>query len=73
MGRALIATAIEESRRRGATDVNIEPVARNALAIQALHELGFRTLGHLQLFMSLERDHSYWRSGPEIHARHFDW
>jgi GNAT superfamily N-acetyltransferase len=72
LGRALIATAIEEARRRGATDVNIKPVARNASAIQAFHELGFRTLGHLQMFMSLDRDDSYWRSGPEIHDRRFD-
>jgi len=71
IGRRLVETAIEESRRRGATDVNIEPVARNAAAIQAFHALGFRTLGHLQLFMSLDRDDSYWRSGPELHGRPF--
>lgn len=73
VGRRLIETAIEESRRRGATDVNIKPVARNPSAIQTFHELGFRTLGHLQLFMSLDRDDSYWRSGIEVHGRAFDW
>lgn len=72
VGRALIQTAIEESRRRGATDVNIKPVARNASAIQAFHDLGFRTLGHVQLFMSLDRAGSYWRPGPELHGRAFD-
>jgi GNAT superfamily N-acetyltransferase len=72
VGRRLIETAVEESRRRGATDVNIKPVARNASAIQAFHELGFRTLGHLQLFMSLDRDASYWRGGLELHGRPFD-
>ena len=72
IGRRLIETAVEESRRRGATDVNIEPVARNASAIRVFHQLGFRTLGHLQLFMSLDRDDSYWRAGPEIHGRPFD-
>lgn len=72
VGRRLIETAVEESRRRGATDVNIKPVARNASAIQAFHELGFRTLGHVQLFMSLDRDDSYWRAGPEVHGRSFD-
>lgn len=72
IGRRLIQTAIEESRRRGATDVNIKPVARNAAAIQAFHELGFRTLGHVQLFMSLDRDDPYWRAGPELHGRAFD-
>jgi GNAT superfamily N-acetyltransferase len=72
VGRRLINTAIEESHRRGATDVNIKPVARNASAIQAFHELGFRTLGHVQLFMSIDRDDSYWRAGPELHGRGFD-
>lgn len=69
--RGLIETAVEESRRRGATDVNIKPVARNAAAIQAFHELGFRTIGHLQLFISLNRNASYWRAGPELHGRTF--
>jgi GNAT superfamily N-acetyltransferase len=72
VGRALIETAIAESRRRGASDVNIKPVARNASAIQVFHELGFRTVGHVQLFMSLDRDASYWRAGPELNGRHFD-
>jgi GNAT superfamily N-acetyltransferase len=72
VGRALIETAIAESRRRGASDVNIKPVARNASAIQVFHELGFRTVGHVQLFMSLDRDASYWRTGPELGGRHFN-
>ena len=72
IGRRLIDTAIEESRRRGPTDVNIKPVARNASAIQAFHDLGFRTLGHVQLLISLDRDDSYWQPGPELHGRSFD-
>jgi GNAT superfamily N-acetyltransferase len=72
VGRALVETAIAESRRRGASDVNIKPVARNASAIQAFHELGFRTVGHVQLFMSLDRDDSYWRPGPELSGRQFE-
>ena len=71
VGRRLIETAIEESRRRGASDVNIKPVARNASAIRAFHQLGFQTLGHLQLFMSLDRDDSYWRDGVDVHERRF--
>ena len=71
VGHALIETAIAESRRRGASDVNIKPVARNASAIQMFHELGFRTVGHVQLFISLDGDDSYSRSGPELHGRHF--
>lgn len=48
IGRSLLETAIDEARRRGATDVNIKPVARNASAIKAFDELGFRTLGRLR-------------------------
>jgi GNAT superfamily N-acetyltransferase len=40
IGRSLLETAIDESRCRGAIDVNIKPVARNASAIKAFHELG---------------------------------
>lgn len=73
VGRRLVQTAIDESRRRGASDVNLKPVARNSSAIQAFHDLGFRTIGHVQLFMSLERDDDYWREGPVIHDRSFDY
>lgn len=73
IGRRLLETAIEESRRRGASDVNIKPVARNASAIQAFHEIGFRTLGHLQLFMSLDRSDDYWRDGIDLHERRFEY
>jgi GNAT superfamily N-acetyltransferase len=62
IGRRLIQTAIEESRRRGASDVNINPVARNASVIQVFHDLGFRAVGHVQLLMSLDRDQSYWQA-----------
>ena len=72
VGRSLVEVAIAESRRRGASDVNIKPVARNGSAIRAFHELGFRTVGHVQLFMSLDRDRSYWREGPQLDGRQFD-
>jgi GNAT superfamily N-acetyltransferase len=68
----LLAAAVDEPRRRGASDVNIKPVARNASAIAAFHELGFRIVGHVQLFMSLNRDNSYWPAGPELFRRRFD-
>jgi GNAT superfamily N-acetyltransferase len=73
IGRELLETAIEESRRRGASDVNIRPVARNASAIKAFHQLGFRTLGHLQLFMSLARSEDYWHGGVNVHDCYFDY
>jgi hypothetical protein len=52
--------------------VNIKPITRNASAIQAFHHLGFRTLGHVQLFMSLDGEDSYWQAAPSVHGRAFD-
>jgi GNAT superfamily N-acetyltransferase len=72
IGRSLLETAIDESGRRSATDVNIKPVARNASAIKAFHELGFRTLGHLQLCLSQERSEDYWRDGVNVQGCRFD-
>ncbi len=72
VGRMLIMEAIEESRRRGAIDVNIRPVARNESAVRAFHQLGFRTLGHVQMFMRLDGSETSWRPGIEIHGRKFD-
>jgi len=70
VGRALIRTAIAVSRRRGATGVNIKPVARDDSAIQVFHDLGFRTLGRLQLFMSLDGNASYLQPGPDATGAH---
>ncbi|MGI9644548.1 MAG: GNAT family N-acetyltransferase [Ilumatobacteraceae bacterium] len=70
IARRLIETAIQESRRRGATDVNIRPVARNVSAIRAFHELGFRTVGHVQLFMRLSDSEVEW-ADLDLHDRRF--
>ncbi len=71
IGRALMETAIEESRQRGVNDVNIRPVARNASAIEAFHRLGFQTIGHVQLFMRLDGGGD-WLPGIELHGQAFD-
>ena len=68
MGRALIRTAIEVSRRRGATCVNIGGSSDSAL--QVFHDLGFRTLGRLQLFMSLDGDRSMCSPVPNATGAH---
>jgi hypothetical protein len=34
--------------------------------------MGFRTLGHVQLFMRLDGDNQ-WRAGIELHEREFDY
>ena len=71
IGRRLVETAVDESRRRGAKDVNIRPVARNRSAIRAFHDLGFRNLGHVQLFMQLVDDDVEWDDGLHLHDSPF--
>ena len=71
VGRSLIEAAIEEARSLGAKDLNVNPVARNESAICAFHQLGFRTLGHLQMFIRLDPDEADWPAAMEVHGKSF--
>jgi GNAT superfamily N-acetyltransferase len=71
IGRALIATAIDEARRRGVTYLTLRPVARNVEAIELFHRIGFRHLGQIDLAMDLaQRPH---RDGVDIHGLPFTY
>ena len=60
---------VEEARRRGVRSLSIKPVARNIEAMALYHDVGFRTLGHIDMFMDLQegmdRD---WRHSIELHG-----
>ncbi len=72
VGRRLIERMLEEARARGARSVSIRPVARNALAIRRFHAAGFRTLGHIEMFLQLDPDpEPGWRSGLDLHGLEF--
>jgi GNAT superfamily N-acetyltransferase len=74
IGRMLLAHAIEEARGRGVRFLSIRPVARNIEAIELFHETGFRTLGHLDMFMDLANTPPRnWRPGITVHGREFSF
>ena len=70
VGRTLIERVIQEARERRLTSLKIRPVARNATAIATFAKLGFRTLGHIELFQSLDpvQGPDAWRPGITIHG-----
>jgi GNAT superfamily N-acetyltransferase len=71
IGRRLVERMLEEARARGARSVSIRPVARNALAIRRFHEAGFRILGRIEMFQTLEGSEQDWEPGPDLHGRSF--
>jgi hypothetical protein len=50
----------------------VEPIARDASAIQVFRDLGLRMFGHVQSFVSGNRNDSYLLPGPSLHGRAFD-
>jgi GNAT superfamily N-acetyltransferase len=74
IGRDLLNHAVEEARALGALYVSVKPVARNEEAVCFFHKAGFRTLGHIQMFMWLgPSDPGKWRPGPELFGMPFDY
>ena len=72
IGRRLVEHMLDEARERGATSVSIRPVARNAPAIRRFHEAGFRTLGHLEMFVTLDDRERDWKPGLDLHGLDFE-
>ncbi len=74
IGTHLLRLMIEEARRRGVRSLSIRPVARNVEAMALYHELGFRTLGHIDMFMELDAGSDReWKPGIEIHGREYEY
>lgn len=72
VGRRLVEHAIEAARELGARDVAVSAVGRNAEAIRFYHELGFDTIGYVELFRDLRpREDQPWRDGETIAGRRF--
>jgi len=70
IGAALVATAVDASLAGGAATVGVRPVARNGEAVRFLHALGFRTLGHVEMFIPGDAARE-WLAGPSLHDRSF--
>ena len=72
IGRQLTEAVITAARTRGFHQIKVRPVARNQPAIQFFHEMGFDTLGHIELFMDLGSANSQvWRLGERMADRDF--
>ena len=71
VGRMLVEKAVDEARKREMKYLNVMPVARNPKAIQFFHGMGFKTLGHVQLFMDLSG--KKWKSTLKLHERDFEY
>lgn len=72
IGTALLEHGIAEARGRGVQSLSIRPVARNMEALTLYHRLGFRLLGHLDMFMELSGER-VWKPGVTIHGRDFSY
>ncbi|MDX6481757.1 MAG: hypothetical protein QOG85_2267 [Gaiellaceae bacterium] len=64
VGRALAEHVIATARELGLRRIDVRPVARNDGAIRFFHELGFDTLGQLELMIYLEEPKDW-----PVHAR----
>ena len=74
VGKALVDHAIGEAKKLGVLCLSVKPVARNEDAIAFFHEIGFKTLGHVQLFKWLGPPMpEQWHPGPTIFGRSFDY
>ena len=74
IGQALLDRAIEEAKKLGVLCLGAKPVARNEDAISFFYDAGFKTLGHIHLFMWLgESTPGMWKPGPELFGKQFDY
>ena len=74
VGQALLDRATQEAKNLGVLCLSVKPVARNEDAISFFYDAGFKTLGHIQLFMWLgESAPGMWKPGPELFGRRFDY
>ena len=74
IGQELVDHAVEQARSLGVLCLYVKPVARNKAAIEFFHGAGFRTMGHVQLFMWLGPPApGQWKPGPELFGKSFDY
>ena len=72
VGRILLNHVIKISKELGVLCLSVKPVARNLDAISFFHSSGFKTLGHIQMFMWLgESATCVWNPGPTIFEKSF--
>ena len=74
VGELFIKHAVEEAKKRNILCLYVRPVARNKEAVSFFYDCGFRTLGHIQLFMWLgDSAQDQWKEGPELFGKRFKY
>jgi len=72
IGRQLVETVTRAARKEGANMLSVEPVARNDLAIRFFHDLGFDTLGHMEMFIDFSPpERQKWKGTKRIADKDF--
>ncbi len=71
VGRMLVKKVVYEAQKRKLRYLNVMPVARNAQAIRFFHEMGFKNIGHTQLFMDFSG--KKWKPSLKLHGCEFDY
>jgi GNAT superfamily N-acetyltransferase len=72
IGKRLLNHVMEVAKELNIFCLSVKPVARNEGAISFFHQSGFKTLGHIQMFMWLgETTADMWVPGPSIFNKEF--
>jgi GNAT superfamily N-acetyltransferase len=69
--KRLLKAVVCEARKKGVPYLNVKPVARNVKTIRFFHKQGFKTVGHIDLFMNFSN--RSWKSGLKVHGCEFDF
>jgi N-acetylglutamate synthase-like GNAT family acetyltransferase len=74
VGGLLIKHVAEEAKKHNILCLYVKPVARNKEAITFFYNCGFKTIGHIQLFMWFgESTPDTWKEGLEIFDKTFKY
>jgi len=75
IGGQLLKFIINHARERGTKYLSIRPVARNKEAMKIFYKLGFKIIGHIELFMDLEKkeERKKRKTGIDIHDLPFQY
>ena len=72
VGCQLIEGVIAYAHKIGIRQLKVRPVGRNEQAIRFFHEVGFSTIGYIELFQELDTgDSKSWKEGETIAGRLF--
>lgn len=67
IGRLLLNHVVVQARELGVRHLKVRPVARNLEALRFYHQAGFRTLGHIEMFIDLApKAPDAWKPGPSL-------